>query len=66
MPVSLLTPIATDLHITEGRAGQAIALGATLGGVLYDASGYQITFTVAAAVLGASALAAATGKQRGY
>ncbi len=26
MPVSLLTPIATDLHITEGRAGQAIAV----------------------------------------
>ncbi len=26
MPVSLLTPIATDLHITEGRAGQAIAM----------------------------------------
>ncbi|WP_331054396.1 MFS transporter [Longimicrobium sp.] len=26
MPVSLLTPIATDLHVTEGRAGQAIAI----------------------------------------
>jgi predicted MFS family arabinose efflux permease len=26
MPVSLLTPIAADLHITEGQAGQAIAL----------------------------------------
>src|SRR4051794_4878179 len=26
MPVSLLTPIAADLHITEGRAGQAIAV----------------------------------------
>ncbi|MBT9470482.1 MAG: MFS transporter [Pseudomonadota bacterium] len=26
MPVSLLTPIAADLHITEGRAGQAIAI----------------------------------------
>src|SRR3954462_7108397 len=25
MPVSLLTPIATDLHVTEGQAGQAIA-----------------------------------------
>jgi hypothetical protein len=24
MPVSLLTPIATDLHISEGQAGQAI------------------------------------------
>ncbi|WP_141589970.1 MFS transporter [Myxococcus sp. AB056] len=26
MPVSLLTPIASDLHLTEGRAGQAIAV----------------------------------------
>ncbi|KSB90584.1 transcriptional regulator [Caulobacter vibrioides] len=26
MPVSLLTPIATDLRITEGQAGQAIAV----------------------------------------
>ncbi|MFC4314750.1 MFS transporter [Steroidobacter flavus] len=26
MPMSLLTPIATDLHITEGQAGQAIAV----------------------------------------
>ncbi len=26
MPVSLLTPIATDLHLTEGQAGQAIAV----------------------------------------
>ncbi|ULH18370.1 MFS transporter (plasmid) [Deinococcus sp. KNUC1210] len=26
MPVSLLTPIATDLHMTEGGAGQAIAV----------------------------------------
>ena len=26
MPVSLLTPIATDLQISEGRAGQAIAV----------------------------------------
>ena len=26
MPVSLLTPIATDLHLTEGLAGQAIAV----------------------------------------
>src|SRR3954462_3947068 len=26
MPISLLTPIATDLHVTEGRAGQAIAV----------------------------------------
>ena len=26
MPVSLLTPIASDLRISEGRAGQAIAV----------------------------------------
>lgn len=26
MPVSLLTPIATDLHATEGMAGQAISV----------------------------------------
>jgi predicted MFS family arabinose efflux permease len=26
LPVSLLTPIATDLHISEGQAGQAIAI----------------------------------------
>src|SRR3954447_12418109 len=26
MPVSLLTPIAADLHISGGRAGQAIAV----------------------------------------
>jgi predicted MFS family arabinose efflux permease len=26
MPVSLLTPIASDLHVTEGMAGQGIAI----------------------------------------
>src|SRR5215203_5777565 len=26
MPVSLLTPIASDLHLTEGEAGQAISI----------------------------------------
>src|SRR6195952_5760825 len=26
MPVSLLTPIASDLHVTEGQDGQAIAV----------------------------------------
>ena len=26
MPVSLLTPIAGDLHLTEGQAGQAISI----------------------------------------
>ena len=26
MPVSLLTPIAGDLHMTEGQAGQAISI----------------------------------------
>lgn len=29
MPVSLLTPIAAELHITEGQAGQAIAVSGT-------------------------------------
>ena len=26
LPVSLLTPLAADLHLTEGQAGQAIAV----------------------------------------
>src|SRR4051812_26270334 len=26
MPVSLLTPMASDLHMTEGQAGQAISV----------------------------------------
>jgi predicted MFS family arabinose efflux permease len=26
MPVSLLTPVAADLHISEGQAGQSIAV----------------------------------------
>lgn len=26
MPVSLLTPIAGDLHLTDGQAGQAISI----------------------------------------
>src|SRR5215211_4701928 len=26
MPVSLLTPMASDLHVTEGQAGQAISI----------------------------------------
>src|SRR3954470_9809532 len=26
MPVSLLTPVAADLHISEGQAGQSIAI----------------------------------------
>ncbi|EPW8571815.1 MFS transporter [Morganella morganii] len=30
MPVSLLTPIASELHITEGRAGQGIAISGAL------------------------------------
>jgi predicted MFS family arabinose efflux permease len=36
----------------------AIALGATMGGAAYDASGYQATFAVAAVALSASALVA--------
>ena len=43
----------------------AIALGATLGGALFDASGYRVTFAVAAAALGASALVAASGRRAG-
>ena len=42
----------------------AIALGATVGGVVYDASGYRSTFAVSAAVLGASALVAAAAARR--
>ena len=38
----------------------AIALGATAGGVVYDASGYRSTFALSAAVLCASALLALT------
>lgn len=30
MPVSLLTPIATDLHVSEGLAGQGIAISGAL------------------------------------
>src|SRR3954468_12573641 len=30
MPVSLLTPIASGLHLTEGQAGQAIAVSGIL------------------------------------
>ena len=43
----------------------AIALGATLGGVLFDASGYRVTFAVAAVALGASALVAGMGRRGG-
>jgi predicted MFS family arabinose efflux permease len=43
----------------------AIALGATLGGVLFDASGYRITFVAAAAALCASSLVAVMGRRGG-
>jgi predicted MFS family arabinose efflux permease len=43
----------------------AIALGATVGGFIYDMSGYRSTFTVSAAVLCASALLAAMGSREG-
>jgi len=43
----------------------AIALGATVGGVLYDAGGHRSTFAVSAAVLCASALVAAMGRRQG-
>ncbi|SMB79144.1 MFS transporter [Deinococcus hopiensis] len=39
----------------------AITLGATLGGVLYDLSGYRMTFALSAAMLAASALLAWVG-----
>lgn len=31
MPVSLLTPIATDLHLSEGQVGQAISVSGLFG-----------------------------------
>jgi predicted MFS family arabinose efflux permease len=43
----------------------AIALGATVGGVIYDTSGYRSTFTFSAVVLGASALVAWIGWRAG-
>ena len=43
----------------------AIALGATAGGVVYDASGYRSTFAIGAAALCASALLAALGRRAG-
>ena len=42
----------------------AIALGATAGGVAWDASGHQSTFTLAALALGASALIAAVAARQ--
>ena len=44
----------------------AIALGATAGGVVYDASGYRSTFALAAVALGASALLAAAARRSGW
>ena len=43
----------------------AIALGATVGGVVHDASGHAFTFAVAAATLSASAFVAARVPRRG-
>jgi predicted MFS family arabinose efflux permease len=42
----------------------AIALGATAGGLTWDASGHRSTFTLAAAALGVSALVAATAARQ--
>jgi predicted MFS family arabinose efflux permease len=39
----------------------AITAGAAGGGLLFDASGYQATFTLSAAILGASAVVAVLG-----
>jgi predicted MFS family arabinose efflux permease len=44
----------------------AIALGATVGGMLYDASGYRSTFSVSAAVLCTAALVAVLSWRAGY
>jgi predicted MFS family arabinose efflux permease len=43
----------------------AIALGATVGGVMYDASGYRSTFAISAAALCASALLAGFAWRQG-
>jgi hypothetical protein len=43
MPVSLLTPIAADLHVTGGQAGQAIAVS----GIFAKETGYGFAFTIA-------------------
>ena len=42
----------------------AIALGATAGGIAWDASGHRSTFMLAAVALGASALIAAAAAQQ--
>jgi predicted MFS family arabinose efflux permease len=55
MPASILTPIASDLHVSEGVAGQAITLGAVGGGLLFDAGGHRATFLASAVLLAASA-----------
>jgi predicted MFS family arabinose efflux permease len=43
----------------------AITLGATVGGFFYDASGYQSTFGISAAILCASALLAYAAMRAG-
>ena len=43
----------------------AIALGATVGGALYDSHGYRSTFALSAVALCASALIAGYGRRKG-
>ena len=60
MPVSLLTPIAGDLHITEGLAGQGIALSGALA-VLTSLTISRLTGSLDRKWLGLTALMAASG-----
>lgn len=62
MPVSLLTPIAGDLHITEGLAGQGIALSGALA-VLTSLTISRLTGSLDRKwlLLGLTALMAASG-----
>jgi len=62
MPVSLLTPIAADLHITEGQAGQAIAISGVFA-VLTSLSISSLTRNIdrRTVLLGLTLLMAASG-----
>lgn len=62
LPVSLLTPIASDLHVSEGQAGQAIAISgafAVLTSLLISTVAGQIDRKVL--LLGLTAVMAASG-----
>ena len=62
MPISLLTPIAADLHITEGHAGQAIAISGVFA-VLTSLSISSLTRNIdrRTVLLGLTLLMAASG-----